>query len=318
MNDASQWRSEIAQEIASVYAQIPTVKAVLLGGSVAHGWADQYSDTELGIFWSELPTIDQQHMILTELGARPRFGKIFPFRHTEPYEPGCGYSPFLVGEAPRSFDTRADYPPSESGYPMEADFESVVGTEKCLIDVVDELDTSTNKQQLLSVIQTGIPFYGEALIQKWRKKIEVYPSQLAFKIIQSKLKSLRWGLWEQEIRVHRNEGIILVQGMCGIVHDLLMVLLALNRMYCPSETLKWMDHIIQGMQIKPENLSVRLRQGFHLESREGVRHLRNIVEETLELIEEHFPELDFFTHESVLTSCWRTWPNPPVGWKPVR
>ncbi len=56
MNEASLWRRALAERIALVYASNPEVAAILLSGSVARGWADHYSDIELGIYWSRPPT----------------------------------------------------------------------------------------------------------------------------------------------------------------------------------------------------------------------------------------------------------------------
>ena len=46
---------QVAAYIASVYATHPAVRAVLLGGSIARGWGDRYSDLEIGVFWQEPP-----------------------------------------------------------------------------------------------------------------------------------------------------------------------------------------------------------------------------------------------------------------------
>lgn len=51
MNDASQWRYKLAQQVAPIYAANPHVAAVLVGGSTARGHAGRFSDIELGVFW---------------------------------------------------------------------------------------------------------------------------------------------------------------------------------------------------------------------------------------------------------------------------
>lgn len=56
MNDASQWRYKLAQQVAPIYAANPHVAAVLVGGSTARGHADRFSDIELGVFWHQEPT----------------------------------------------------------------------------------------------------------------------------------------------------------------------------------------------------------------------------------------------------------------------
>ncbi len=59
MNEASRWRLGRAREIAPVYLADPRVRAVMVGGSVARGWADRYSDVEVGVFWEAFPSPEQ-------------------------------------------------------------------------------------------------------------------------------------------------------------------------------------------------------------------------------------------------------------------
>jgi hypothetical protein len=49
----------MAQTIAALYTADPRVRAVLVGGSVARGCADRYSDVEIGLFWEAFPTDEE-------------------------------------------------------------------------------------------------------------------------------------------------------------------------------------------------------------------------------------------------------------------
>jgi hypothetical protein len=51
MNEASQWRLEVARFVAPIIARNPHVAAVMLGGSASRSHADSYSDIEIGVFW---------------------------------------------------------------------------------------------------------------------------------------------------------------------------------------------------------------------------------------------------------------------------
>ena len=59
MNEASRWRLEMARAIAPVYTTDPRVRAVIVAGSVARGFADAYSDVEIGVFWEEFPAPEE-------------------------------------------------------------------------------------------------------------------------------------------------------------------------------------------------------------------------------------------------------------------
>ena len=69
MESAPVWRQDVARSIAPQYAAIPQVAAVILGGSAARGHADQFSDIELGVFWSTPPTDVQRRAVVNALGA---------------------------------------------------------------------------------------------------------------------------------------------------------------------------------------------------------------------------------------------------------
>jgi len=45
--ETQDWRRQIATEVATIYAQDPRVVAVALGGSVAQGSTDRYSDADI-------------------------------------------------------------------------------------------------------------------------------------------------------------------------------------------------------------------------------------------------------------------------------
>src|SRR5215217_1102280 len=71
MNTASQWRLSLARQLLPAYTAHPDVQAVILGGSAARGYADSYSDLELGVFWSQPPTDhDREQAFARASGAR--------------------------------------------------------------------------------------------------------------------------------------------------------------------------------------------------------------------------------------------------------
>src|SRR5215216_2716534 len=59
----------LARRIAPIYAANPRVAAVMVGGSVARGLADRYSDLELGIFWAAPPPDAERLAAIDQLGG---------------------------------------------------------------------------------------------------------------------------------------------------------------------------------------------------------------------------------------------------------
>ncbi|GHO82329.1 hypothetical protein [Dictyobacter formicarum] len=69
MNEASRWRYDLAQKMAPFYSENSKALLVEIGGSVARGWADRYSDIELGVFWIEAPTEEERRTIIERAGG---------------------------------------------------------------------------------------------------------------------------------------------------------------------------------------------------------------------------------------------------------
>jgi len=80
-------------------------------------------------------------------------------------------------------------------------------------------------------------------------------------------------------------------GQLSFLHqEIFLVLLALNRSYFP--TFKWLFRALEAMQVKPKNVDQRLRRAFTLPYAEAIADTRQVLEETLELVELQFPSLD--------------------------
>jgi len=73
-NYHSAWRLDIARQLAAQISAFPGVQAIVVGGSVARGCADAYSDLEIPIFWESLPSDDARHAIVAALGASFLYG----------------------------------------------------------------------------------------------------------------------------------------------------------------------------------------------------------------------------------------------------
>ena len=50
----------LALNVAEAYAENSKVRAVMLSGSFGLGAADEYSDLDIGVFWSEAPSDEER------------------------------------------------------------------------------------------------------------------------------------------------------------------------------------------------------------------------------------------------------------------
>jgi predicted nucleotidyltransferase len=77
LNEHSAWRLELARSIAPHYASQPKVEAIYVFGSVSYDCADEYSDIEIGVIWSEAPQESELAVIAEAVGATSRRGSHF-------------------------------------------------------------------------------------------------------------------------------------------------------------------------------------------------------------------------------------------------
>src|SRR5262249_28265266 len=56
VTEASRRRLELARKMAEIHARDPRLQAMLVAGSVARGAADDISDIDMSLYYSEMPT----------------------------------------------------------------------------------------------------------------------------------------------------------------------------------------------------------------------------------------------------------------------
>jgi hypothetical protein len=166
---------------------------------------------------------------------------------------------------------------------------TVAAMETCLTDVVEGYDTSLDKQSLIAAVQYGIPVYGREALETWQQKA-AYPDELARRMVR---ENLWFGPWfNPEAYLARDDLLVLYQHFVWLEQGLLKVLAGLNRIYYPSSEHKWMERLIDEMHIAPPNLASRMKGIFRADPTSGWRHLKELIDETILLVEAHMVEVD--------------------------
>src|SRR5260221_14744081 len=70
MNEATAWRHALAQQLAPHYSANPKVAAIAVLGSVTLGWADRYSDIDLGVLWAAPPTEQERRDVIEQVEGK--------------------------------------------------------------------------------------------------------------------------------------------------------------------------------------------------------------------------------------------------------
>lgn len=232
MNEASLWRLALAQQIAHHYSINPKVRAVSLGGSVAQGCADRYSNIDLAVYWSEAPTQKERRDMLTR--ARGRRGILVHYNR----EAGCWMDHYEV-----------------DGVTICVRHITVETTERLLADVLERSDPALAKQQHLAALVSALPLSDPSLLTNWQRQAMVYLHALSVAMVRAYLL-FRPG-WEQEMLAERNDLLLLYDSVCTEQKLMFLVLMGLNRLYYPG----WqrMERLVKQMQVAPPNTATGRR-----------------------------------------------------------
>jgi hypothetical protein len=258
---ASDRRLARARNIVDVFAARDDVAAVLVVGSVARGWADRWSDLELLVCWTALPSERQLGTLADRAGAGTR--RVFP------------------GE-PMDEEWQA------GGLKIDVLHRTVAGVDRVIAGVVERHETSWPKQAQVAAIRDGIAMHGEGLIENWRER-SAYTDDLARAMVGAHL-TFGPHAW-LEMLVERGDALYLYTLCCEVERRIIGVLLGLNRVYPPAGDTKWAMLVARELPIAPLSLPDRLVGVFRSEPREGVRELTRLIDETITLVERHMPEV---------------------------
>lgn len=280
----------MAHKIAPAFTANLKVEACFVFGSAALGISDQYSDLELAFIWSQLPSADELKAIAQRVGVNGW--------EIEPY-----------GEAKQAWLEQFYI----CGMKVEAGHWARETMDGVVIDVVERYDVSQNellfeKQTTVSHLQRGVVLYGEDIIKHWQTRLSPYPEELAVAMIQKHLKFRPFD--GQQILTERLEIPMLYENNCAIARWLLNLLFGLNRIYHLG--FKWTRHFVEEMNIKPPEFFARLERVFQSDAASGTCELRQLVEETFDLVEQHLPQVNLKQQRVTFNRLYPRW-NLPVN-----
>jgi hypothetical protein len=112
----------------------------------------------------------------------------------------------------------------------------------------------------------------------------------------------------KQILTERDEIPMLYENNCAIVRWLLNILFGLNRIYHPG--FKWTRHYVEEMSIKPPQSFMRLERVFQSNAASGTHELRQLVEETFDLVEKHLPQVDVMQQRETFNRVYPKWQLP--------
>ena len=166
LNSHGKWRLEAAKQIAARLRNVEGLRAVIVAGSVARGYADEYSDLELPLFWDEQPSDATRHAVIRALKA--------DLLH--PYDGPAQEDNLLI-----------------NGFQVDLWQCTVPFEEETLNAVLHDYSTDLGASNFLDTVRTCVPLMGDALIADWKQRASVYPEPLAVRNIQEQLPHFEIG-----------------------------------------------------------------------------------------------------------------------------
>jgi hypothetical protein len=277
------WRLEVARQVAARLRRYEGIQAIVVGGSVARGYADAYSDLEMPLFWEALPGDALRQEMAADLGATYLYGYDGPAQEDQ----------LLVG-----------------GFQVDFWHSTVANEETVLDEVLLGYDTDLGSSNFLDTVRACIPLYGEAIIARWKARARAYPDELAARAIEEAMARLDRG--HLEVHAARGNPTMAYAAIAALQQQVFLILLALNRAYYPS--LKWLYRSLEGMPVKPAQIEVRYRRAYTAPLEAAIDDTLAVVDETLALVEAHHPQIDTAPARVRLATPRRVYEGPVVLW----
>lgn len=257
----SHWRLAFARELGLKLRNLSGLSAIVVGGSVARGFADEYSDLEMPLFWETLPTDDLRLAIAADLGA----DFLYPFN-------GPAWEDNLLIQ----------------GLQVDLWHCAVSDEEQVIASVLQGSNLDLGASNFMDTLRSCVPLHGEELIACWKAKAQIYPDDLAARNIAQAVSALE--ATHLSVLARRGNSTLFYGQVSAIQQQVFMILLALNRRYFP--TFKWIYPTLAELAIKPDAAEARFRQAYTLPPLEAAEDTARIVTETLRLVEAQFPQID--------------------------
>lgn len=264
MNEISKQRIELAKRNFEKFSD-PNVIAAAITGSVAKGYADEYSDLDIIILRYNPYSQDEFDKIIED--AKNTGGDLY---HGSPDE---GFACYYY------FD----------GIKCDFGFGDFRETEKLIDEMLVKPEVDIVKHLQISGLIDGYILYGKEWFDKILTRAKNYPHDLQILMVKHHLKFYpEWVL--QKMGVDRGDKLFYYETLLEIFGNIIGILCGLNKMYHPGK-LKGVEWTIENMNIKPDNFFNRYSNVFDVNKSAAVAEIYSLVRETFNLIDTYLPEV---------------------------
>lgn len=261
--DESASRLELARRYIEPYAERAPI--AVLGGSVAQGVADEWSDVDTVVYWD---AIDRDWLEQPRAGAG---GERFTWLE---HYPGNACL-----EQYRFDGVKADVAHVRLGWLDELVEQTLSG---------ESFDTTS--LDVMRGVAEAVVLFGEERYEPLRERVRAYPDSLRRAMVEQHLTFSPSWVYDAMGR-ERGDLVVFYEYVLGTMRNLVGVLAGLNRVYVAPEKLKRVGAVVGRMELAPPDAARRLDALLDL-PRERVRpELDDLVGATLDLVDRHLPDV---------------------------
>ena len=265
MTPGSRWRLALARYLTPYFTAHPQVRAVVVGGSVCRGFADEYADLEIGVFWQVPPSVEDRRAVHRALAASADLFEPFPAAGADQGQ-GADEDIYLWGDR-------------SSGFQLDIKHRSVATTQRLL---------RQGESETQGVIREVLPLYGDLLVQQWKAQVPPDSDELVRCDVVESLDYLP--RWMASHWAHQGEYLPLAQHQSAVFFSLCGALTRLNRQHLPF--VKYTARTLDQLSVKPRRFWPRVVALMEQPLIGRARELQNLVEETFDLAQHHLPGLE--------------------------
>jgi len=261
------WRLGLARDVAAWYASRPGVSFIILGGSVARGETDPWSDLDILVYWDAPDPAWLETPPLEAAGARR-----FTWRTTIPRE--LWLEQYFIG-----------------AQKIDVAHCAVSWWDGLVREVVEKADPTDWKQGTIGGFLEATPLHGDAEYRRWHERITKHPDALAKHMVESSL--LFYPPWVIEKQgLARGDRYAFHDVLMEAIRNLLGVWAGLSRVYFSKEKLKRIGRVAERLPVGPREAGARLEALFTLPHEQVPGALGTLIAETFDLVDAHRPDVD--------------------------
>lgn len=278
-------RLELARLYVAPYAERAAM--AVLGGSVAQGVADRFSDVDTLVYWD---AIDKDWL------EQPRAaGNGERITWVEHYPGNACLEQYVFG------DVKADVAHVRLAWLDEL----IAGT-------LSGESFDTTSLDVMRGVEEAIVLFGGERYEPIRARVRAYPDSLRRAMVEQHLELTPSWIYELMGR-ERGDLVVFYEYVLATIRNVVGILAGLNRVYVAPDKLKRVGAVVSRMELVPPEAARRLEAVLDLPREHVQAELDDLVGATLELVETHLPEID----TARARGLWSR-PSPSAGRPPTR